>query len=470
MLVGGFTAGCFGSSSNGGGDGGAQDAGFDVQGPVPEGGAAEAGPEAGATDGGDAAAACPVPTGAGTTHGASITADETWRAADSPHVVPGDLAIAAGATLFLEPCAVVTIAGGHGITVNGKLAAPGTQTQPIVIKDADPANSFTCIQTANAGTMDLSFTGIQGGGSTSNTFCPAALVIGHDGTTSPAPLRVRDVILDGSKQYGVLLANTAAFTADSSNLTIKHAALGPISVSAPLAGSIPSGTYTGNVVDQIRLVADQNVAADMTLRNLGVPYYLGDATGGSAVLHVGAQATASAPAKHAVLTVEAGVTVGVAPKGEIALLADGTGTPLGALTAVGTASSPITFTSAAAAPAPGDWVGIFIANAPDPADKLDHVTVDYAGGPSGSIGAHCDAAGNQNEADDSAILILGGPPASEFVTNTTIAHSAGYGIDRGWRGSLVDFTATNTFTNVAKCSQSYPVNIGGGCPATVTCP
>jgi len=162
--------------------------------------------------------------------------------------------------------------------------------------------------------------------------------------------------------------------------------------------------------------------------------------------------------------------VRVAPKGEIALLADGTGTPLGALAAVGTAAAPIVFTSAAPAPAAGDWVGIFIAGPPDAADRLDYAHVEYAGGPSGSIGAHCDSAGNQNEADDSAIIILGGPPASEFVTHTTILSSAGYGIDRGWRGALVDFTATSTFTNVAKCSQSYPVNVGGGCPATVTCP
>jgi len=87
LVVGGLTAGCFGSSSNGGGDGGAQDAGFDVQVPVPEGGGAEAGPEAG---GGDAGAGCPTPTGAGTTHGGSITASESWTAAASPHVIPGD--------------------------------------------------------------------------------------------------------------------------------------------------------------------------------------------------------------------------------------------------------------------------------------------------------------------------------------------------------------------------------------------
>ena len=58
----------------------------------------------------------------------------------------------------------------------------------------------------------------------------------------------------------------------------------------------------------------------------------------------------------------------------------------------------------------------------------------------------------------------------QFVTNSTILASASHGIDRGWRGSNTDFLATNTFTSIAKCKQSYPKDATGACPATVPCP
>jgi hypothetical protein len=56
------------------------------------------------------------------------------------------------------------------------------------------------------------------------------------------------------------------------------------------------------------------------------------------------------------------------------------------------------------------------------------------------------------------------------VTSTTISDSKGYGIDRAWSGDPIDFIADNTFTNVAKCKQSFPRKADGSCPMMVTCP
>src|SRR5256885_5877906 len=50
-------------------------------------------------------AGCATPTGPGTEHATSITADETWTAAASPHVIVYDLDVK-GATLTIEPCAM----------------------------------------------------------------------------------------------------------------------------------------------------------------------------------------------------------------------------------------------------------------------------------------------------------------------------------------------------------------------------
>jgi hypothetical protein len=48
------------------------------------------------------------------------------------------------------------------------------------------------------------------------------------------------------------------------------------------------------------------------------------------------------------------------------------------LLAMGTASRPIDFTSAAAVPAPGDWAGLSFAAVPDPLNSLSFVRMEYA--------------------------------------------------------------------------------------------
>ena len=92
--------------------------------------------------------------------------------------------------------------------------------------------------------------------------------------------------------------------------------------------------------------------------------------------------------------------------------------------------------------------------------------VEYAGGVNGTASGACNTPGP----NDGAIRIFG-LPAGQFVTNTTILSSLGHGVDRGWRdNSKPDFLATNTFTSIAKCKQSYPKDTNGGCPTTVPCP
>ena len=64
---------------------------------------------------------CAEPTGAGVTHSDTITADETWRAEDGPHLVPSGVAVRA--TVTIEPCAVVRVGEGASITIGDSVTA-----------------------------------------------------------------------------------------------------------------------------------------------------------------------------------------------------------------------------------------------------------------------------------------------------------------------------------------------------------
>ncbi|RME91375.1 MAG: hypothetical protein D6766_11955, partial [Verrucomicrobia bacterium] len=64
--------------------------------------------------------------GFGATHSGTLTADATWTAAGSPHLVTGNLIVPAGVTLTIEPGATVYFASGATLEVQGRLLAEGT--------------------------------------------------------------------------------------------------------------------------------------------------------------------------------------------------------------------------------------------------------------------------------------------------------------------------------------------------------
>lgn len=409
----------------------------------------------GGTDSG-VANLCTKPTGAGTKHMGDITADTTWTAADSPHIVTFSIGVKPAATLTIEPCAEVRIQA-TGMTIDGKLVARGDPSHRITITADDPTKPFTYIRAF--GSIDLASVDLSHGGDASDPNGLGVIDVRQSNAMAPTPaLKVVDVSIDGSDQWGVSLRENATFSADSSGLTIKNAKLGAIRAEAPVAGSVPAGAYTGNTVDEILVIGNVPIVNDATWKNRGVPYRIGDTKGNGNDMRIGAP-TGSAVTT---LTIE-DATVKVSKGGRILINNVGNAAS-GALVATGT-----TFTSAESAPGAGDWVGLYFGAAPDPKTKLDKVRIEYAGGPSLAKSFHCDLMGGLQEEEDSAIIILGFA-SSEFVTNSTIVSSAGYGIDRGWHGAPTDFVATNTFMDIAKCKQSYPRDANGGCPMSVPCP
>jgi hypothetical protein len=80
----------------------------------------------------------------------------TWRKSASPYVVTGDLTIARGKTLTIEPGVTVKFAGHFGLTVGyrGTLKAIGTEQDRIVFTAIDKAEGWYGIRLINSGSDD----------------------------------------------------------------------------------------------------------------------------------------------------------------------------------------------------------------------------------------------------------------------------------------------------------------------------
>jgi hypothetical protein len=416
------------------------------------------------SDGG--ATTCATPTTGPTSHGGSVNT-ETWTAAASPHVLPYDTTVYG--TLTIEPCAEVQIAAAATVTVRGagRIVAEGTPGMRIHIGPLTAGKPFANIR-GLGNTMRFAYTTIEGGGDRLNTLAEYAGMLDLQGVDAAKPtqemISVDHVVLSGSASNGIVLRDGAGFAKDSTALTIKGSALYPVNIWSRAVGTLPQGDYTGNTFDEILLPAiaqNETILEDETMHARGVPYHVGyGASAGE--LRVGGNTTLTT------LTIEPGVMLrfkkGAVLRTEVF---QGTNPASGALIAVGTAASPIVFTSAEAQPAAGDWAGLTFGEVPSPADRIDFARIEYAGGATVSGSSSCPMPGQS--INDAAIRIFG-PPATQFVTNTTIVRSASNGIDRGYSSTTkIDFLPTNTFQSVALCKQTYPRD-NGPCPVPVPCP
>jgi hypothetical protein len=411
---------------------------------------------------------CAAVTGAGTTHGASIQT-ETWTAAGSPHILPYDTSVYG--TLTLEPCAEVRLAAAKSMTLSatGKIVAEGTPTKQIRFANKDAA-PFANIRGTGGASMRFAYMTIEGGGDPLNTIPDYAGTIDLQGADQTLPtqglLSVDHLTIKGSKSNGIVLRTGAGFGPGSKDLVVTGSAQYPVSIWARAIDSIPTGTYTGNTIDQLLIPARggaEGIREDATMHNRGVPYKLGDSGSfGTLYISKGNAGTTG----FATLTIEPGVVVKVKKGGVIYVeQSQGTFPATGALRAIGTdTNNRVTFTSAEPTPAPGDWLGIWFGQTPQASNKIDYVKVEYAGGNSASGSDACNAPplGQQN---DAAFRIFG-QPTSQFVTNTIIANCAGHGFDRGWRGTAVDFLPTNTFMTIgaSRCTQTFSKGPNGECP------
>ena len=414
---------------------------------------------------------CVAPTKGPTTH-QSVNADETWTADGSPHILIYDTTIYK--TVTVEPCAEILIADGKQVTIRGegKLIAEGTATKRIHIGAKDAAKPFANIRTLSPSIARFAYTTIDGGGvvgATLPVYAGTLMFAGDGSKPTQDTLFVDHVTIAGSLSNGIVLTENAGFAQGSNALVIKGSAVHPLSLLPRTVGTIPVGAYTGNGIDQILLpTTDGTITETTTLHERGVPYLVGhQATGGD--IRVDTQ-----PNKPgATLTIEPGVMMRFKKGGIFHISFFSSTSPAhGSLIAVGTPDKPIVFTSDAATPAAGDWLGLHFGEVPTAIDKLDYVRVEYAGGTSSSGSGSCP---DNSEGNNDAAIRISGWPGSQFITNTTILGSLTNGIDRGWRDDRekIDFLPTIKFTDVALCNETYPPNAANVCPqpaSAVPCP
>lgn len=442
----------------------------------PEAGAAGEGPEAmgGAGAGLPLDRPCDTPAGKGTTHGLFVSKDETWTFAGSPYLVPDGLSI--DATLTLEPCTVVRVGAGKDILVGGKLLGKGRVddtgdiAQYTFIQPLDDAPWGAIKSTAAGGEIDLNTAWVEGGGAVPAGTQPQQtgmiVVEGERGLELAPRLTLFDVYLIGSASQGVVLTNNAAFGEPGLISAVKNAGY-PVLVGSRAAGTVPDLLVQDNGHEAVLIGISERlgdgVPSDVVLRKLNIPYRIGTDLD-TGVLEVG-----TGNGNAATLTIEAGTQLLFPELGGISV--EG---PDGTLIATGTANAPVVFTSDAAKPMAGDWLGLNFTGKVAAKTSLKYVEVAYAGNAntgarSFSCGTPPAPAMDQAETMGAVYLSLDEAPAGRFLSNSVLRDSASNGVDRGYTGAEVDFAATNTFENIAFCLQTTPKPAVGACPAKPTC-
>jgi hypothetical protein len=418
------------------------------------------------------AAPCPAPRSGPTPHSGELEGEVVWAADASPHVVSGELRVRNGAKLTIEPCAVVRFAPNASIVVaspltpnTGTLVAEGTAERPIRFLGEDASDGgvrrWGGVFVHAPGTVRLAHATFEGGGA--GTHRGATLHARGDSTTpAKAALFVDTVTIKGSLGAGVVLDRAATFAAGSRALVVTESGSDehpyPLVVGEHALDALPTGTYTGNRINEI-LIADEVVNAasgiqeDTTIHDRGVPYHVG--TSPLSVFRVGRENGL------VTLTIEPGVVLKFEPRMVFAIEhATGAFPATGVVRAVGTADKPIVFTSAAPTPQAGDWKGLWFGGIPRNTNALEHVRIEYAGYDCACTLSTCSAIDSHR----GAILFTREPP-SAFLTNSVIAHSGMHGVVRGYDGSLVDFRPTNRFEAIAGCVQTRPRNADTTCPS-----
>ncbi|MBM7116146.1 Ig-like domain-containing protein [Archangium primigenium] len=328
-----------------------------------------------------------------TVHAAPITASETWRLADSPHEVRGQLSVSTGATLTLEPGVVVRFAPDAELRVQGALLAPGSAQAPVQLLGValTPGSWRGLVFSASGSASSLSHVSLRGCGAPSGEGACLSL------RDSAAPL-LQDVSVRQSGSVGVLADASSGFGPGSSRLSVSDSAGVAVRMSANLADSLPSSSsFSGNAADAAEL------SGNVTRSQAWSGSFLVPET-----LRVEGTLTTGIT-----LTIAAGSVLRFAPRAEMLV---GYDENLASLVVEGTAAAPVRFTADAASPQPGHWRGVYVASEMTTSSRLAHATFEYAGAEGALVGTR-------------ANLSIGGIcETCVTLTDVTVQKSSGPGL------------------------------------------
>jgi hypothetical protein len=303
--------------------------------------------------------------GSGPTHHSGvIPADETWWPSGNPHIIDSDVYTGNNVTLTIKPGCIVQFSAGTelytGYSNPGSIIAVGTPDSIIVftaLSDTTPGFWEDIGFYSNTiSTAQMSYCQVLFGGSGASN--GAIRVVGSSVKVDHATIRK-------SGSYGVYVDDDGYFSSFTNN-TVTGCTKYPVRIEADFVRTLGTdNVLTGNTIDGIE-VDGGAIETDATWLNHNVPYV------------VNSDAYVQ---NNATLTISAGNTVSLNPGIELYC---GYSSP-GSIIAVGTASSPITFTSLTDTIA-GIWealsfYALTISNA-----RLSHCIIERAGS-SGTEGA-----------------------------------------------------------------------------------
>lgn len=423
---------------------------------------------------------CPEPSGPGVSHQGFIERDEVWKAEEGPHLVEAHVAVR-GATLTIEPCAFVELAEGVHITVGessgdaAKLIAKGDvvddEIRIVTFTSASSDVYWGGISTWTTGKTELSYAHIERAGHEDGPGAGYPGALAAQGDANPERViknvSLKHVRIDGSAGLGLQALSSGGFTDDSEDVTIVNSgAQGARSgdvlttfaayLEPPAVHTLPIGSYEGNEEDAVLVRTPSYVRANETFYDRGVPYQMVNEF----------RMVPEQDGEELHLTIEPGVTMRFAGEGSAGsvtglILGDDSGDRRVRVTANGTEEAPIVFTSGVKESGPGDWMGVYWEAAPPTGNLLSYVTIEYAGGESGTSGFGCGPGDN-----DSALTVFWEPTES-FMSNCTIKDSAEGGIVSAWRANASgpNLSESNSFSGIDNgCAVSVHPDADGVCP------
>jgi PKD repeat protein len=363
-------------------------------------------------------------------HSGNISDDETWI--EGVHLIVSDVYVD-GATLTIEPGAVVMFASGRGLyfgynsgSSGATLVAEGTADKPI---------TFTS-SAATKSPGDWDYIGFYEGASSISTMqhCVVEYGGGFGSSYGEVHLIGSSVSMDHciirySGAFGVSLNSEAYFESFSENELVENGS-NPISIYANYVHTLGEGnTYSGD--KPIHVEGDELEQPEATWLAQSAAYfidgdlYIGSATGTNLMLDPGVEVRVGSGS---------GIYVGYY------------GGTFGTVTASGTESDPVVFTSAAqsGSKSPGDWDGIWFDDGAGTASVLDYCVVEYGGGYSQNYG----------------MIHVAGSGVS--VTNSTISYSESMGISLDSE-SMFMACSDNTFEG----NSIVPIEIYGNYAHTI---
>jgi uncharacterized repeat protein (TIGR01451 family) len=308
-------------------------------------------------------------------HSGTITSDQSWCLADSPHLMSGSVTVAQGAILTIEPG--VTVQAGAvnvALIVNGQLEAAGSEAEPIVFTseaDSGPGEWTGITFDGGAGTLMhaiVRYTGYRVYTCPSGVSSAAISVVNvQAGLVTIQDSQVRDSARYDNDDHGLCVKDSRVVVTDTLFSGIGDDANQgefPIFIGGPTSEVSLSGLrLEGNLYNQVALWYDAMTGHDFVLaaqpamdgyRLLGGPY------GEEFVVPQGVT-----------MTVEPGVMVRAGGINDV-------NAPLvvrGHLEAAGSEAAPIVFTSHSDS-GPAQWQGIAFDGG---TGLLRHAVVRYTG-------------------------------------------------------------------------------------------